>query len=210
VADGGHKVPRMTDAEREEALAKLVQRTTKLTDDEVVLLRAAWPTVVRTHFPAVRRQVKRRIPDVAVKDVLQDINALLFRALKEGFPKKSFRAFVGTIAKRRIVNWLRDHAHEAESVALTSSSVEKPRSSAPGVDSIVGRRELRERGEEIRSMLSPEQQEVFDLVFVGDASLTEAAEELGLPVGTFKSRLLATKRAIKVAWEELMRRRKPE
>jgi RNA polymerase sigma factor (sigma-70 family) len=200
----------MTDAEREEALAKLVERTTKLTDDEVVLLRAVWPTIVRTHFPAVARQVKRRVPDVAVKDVLQDINVVLFRALLEGFPKKSFRAFVGTIAKRRIANWLRDHEHEAESVALTSSSVEKPRSSAPGIESIVGRREARERGEELRSMLSPEHQELFDLTIVGDASLTEAAEALGLPEGTVKSRVLAMKRAVKAAWEELMRRRKPE
>jgi hypothetical protein len=40
----------MTDAEREEALAKLVQRTTKLSHDEVALLHAVWRIIVRAHF----------------------------------------------------------------------------------------------------------------------------------------------------------------
>jgi RNA polymerase sigma-70 factor (ECF subfamily) len=194
----------MTDAEREEALAKLVQRTTPLTDEEIALLREVWPIIVRAHFSAARRQVKRRLRnDAAVDDILQNTFLDLLRALPGGFPKKGLPALVRTIAARRCLNWLRDNAHERMSVPLPSSGSEKPRSSAPGTEAIVERRELLEVGEQLRSMLSEDHQEVFDLAILGDLSSGEAAELLDMPEGTYKSRVIAMRRAVKVAWEQL-------
>jgi RNA polymerase sigma-70 factor (ECF subfamily) len=195
----------MTEAELEAALAKLAERTTALGPDEIVLLGRAWKLIVRAHLDTVRGLIVPRVPERAVDDVQQNVFLELYRALLGGFPEKGVRVLACTIALRRSQNWRRDNAHDAASTGLPSSGSLKPPSSAPGIENLVALRELWERGGELRSMLSPEHQDVFDLHIVGYASLTEAAEILGVPEGTFKSRALAAKRAVKEAWGKLMR-----
>jgi DNA-directed RNA polymerase specialized sigma24 family protein len=193
----------MTEEELDAALAKLVQCRTKLTDEQVALLGRGWKTLVRSQHDAVKRQVEKRVPARAVEDVEADVFADLYEALLDGFPE-SLGDLTRTIATRRIADWYRDHEDDAATGDLASSGSLKPRSSAPTTEGLVELRELRELGEELRSLLSPEHQDVFDLVLVGEVSYTAAAEDLGLAAGTLSSRVLAMKRALRAAWRELM------
>jgi DNA-directed RNA polymerase specialized sigma24 family protein len=193
----------MTEAELEEALQKLLEHRSKLTDDQVEILRSVWPILVRSQLEAVKRLVGRRVPEHAVPDVEAEVFESLYGALLDGFPP-SLLALTYTIAARRVADWWRDHEDDAATQDLPSSGSLKPPSSAPGVEDLAALRELWVLGEELRALLSPEHQDVWDLVLVGEASLTAAAEALGLPEGTLKSRALATRRAVKEAWKALM------
>jgi RNA polymerase sigma-70 factor (ECF subfamily) len=66
----------------------------------------------------------------------------------------------------------------------------------PGPEAqVLERAELAVVGEAIRS-LSPGHREVLGLVFGADLTLAGAAEVLGVPVGTVKSRLAAARAAL--------------
>jgi hypothetical protein len=91
----------MTQADLDDALAKLVQCRNKLTEDEVALLGRGWKTLVRGQHEAVRRQVEKRVPEQAVEDVEAHVFADLYEALLDGFPESGSRTGIATTRTTR-------------------------------------------------------------------------------------------------------------
>jgi RNA polymerase sigma-70 factor, ECF subfamily len=195
------RLRRMSAAQRDEALANLVLRTTPLVEDEVLLLYAVFDDISNAHFPSVWRQVARRVPEAAVSDVVQESLISVFERLLSGFPTTSLRKLIHVIAARRIADWLRSNKHEGVSVALPSSATEQPRSSVPGTERLLA---LRERGARLFARLSPEHREVMVLCVVHELSSEEAGKRLGLPAATVRTRLRAAKRALEELAKEML------
>ena len=76
-----------------------------------------------------------------------------------------------------------------------------PPKSGPNVDSALHTRELVQRAFE---QLSPELQQVLVLVFMERLTHGDAAEVLGLPLGTLKSRALAARREFQAQLERFL------
>jgi RNA polymerase sigma-70 factor (ECF subfamily) len=104
-----------------------------------------------------------------------------------------------------LANCLRDHLRErrdfvdiddvAESVLASGATPEESRASA----------ELVGRVRAAVALLPLGQRQVVTLVDLEDCSYTEAAEVLGIPIGTVMSRLCRARRALREALEPLAR-----
>jgi RNA polymerase sigma-70 factor (ECF subfamily) len=190
----------MSGEERAEVAARLMSKTGKLDDGEVDELREVWEDVCRTHVKAVFGKLARRVSATDAEDLAQEALADGFCAVCEHGAPGSLRNLLLTIADRKVSRLARDKARHPTSALPPSSSEEKPMSSSSLADRVLARREL---AEQARAMLSHDHLEVLRLVRIEKMKHVDAAAALGIPEGTLKSRLLAAKRALHRALEQL-------
>jgi RNA polymerase sigma factor (sigma-70 family) len=195
------KRARIPDGEREEKVAQLVLRRTKLSASEAALLREVFPEILGTHHDEVWNQLrKRRLNPDEAEDLLQEVFTTLYHHIMEhGFPD-SFPKMLHTITEGKLLNHVRAGKRTPISVGLPSSGSEKPRSS-PDVERALDLRELARR---LLPQLHPDHQLVVDQIVLQGVSSEELALALGLPVGTVKSRLFAAKRALAALAEQFL------
>ena len=184
----------ISEAELQERVAQLLQRRSKLSADEAVLLRkVVFPTIVKAHSAQVSNFLRSWKLERSEKDDLYQETFLTLHSyiLERGFPD-SIPGMLHSMVEGKVSNYMHVKERVPFSIGLTSSTSEPPRS-APDLDFAVDIRTL------VRCFvpqLSLEHREVIDKVIVNGFTYTEAAAVLGIPERTVNSRLAGAKNAL--------------
>lgn len=161
---------------------------TALDDRAIAVFNEVFATIMRTHDRWVwRRILKWGVPENLAKELSQEVFAALIRRVKHHGVKGGFRKLIGKITKGKLLNFKRDEDLAPKTECIPSSG-SAPAESAVDVDRAIDLRELAQRS---RDELSPDHRAVVQKAILEDLSDEEAAAQLGLPVGTMKSRLRA-------------------
>lgn len=191
----------MSKAERVKRLTELVLHSSKLSPDEAALLREVFPEIVAAHHDQVWNFLRKRgLDSHEAEDLLQEVFLTLHHYILDTGFVAPLPATLHTITQKKFSNHVHARQRSLISIGLPSSGSEKPMSQ-PDVERALHFQELAQR---IFSQISPEHQEVIDKVILKGLTHTEAAEVLGIPEGTLKSRLIAAKRALLAAAEPLL------
>jgi DNA-directed RNA polymerase specialized sigma24 family protein len=187
----------ISEAELQERVTQLLQRRSKLSADEAVLLRnVVFPTIVKAHSAQVSKFLRSWKLERSEKDDLYQETFLTLHSyiLERGFPD-NIPGMLHSMVEGKVSNYMHVKERVPFSIGLMSSTSEPPRS-APDLDFAVDMRTL------VRCFvpqLSLEhQEEVIDKVIVNGFTYTEAAAVLGIPERTVNSRLAGAKHALRV------------
>lgn len=137
----------------------------------------------RTLGPMVLGYLRRLVPAADAEDVLQRTFVELWRSRDRYDPSRSLEGWVLGIARKRAIDHLRRRHHDVV-----------PLDEMRGVAGDDGRilAERYERAAVVRDALTQlpeEQKQVLALVYFGQHTQSEAAERLGVPLGTVKARV---------------------
>jgi len=193
----------MVPSARARAFAALTERKMSLSGEETEVLREVFGEVVRAHHADVWEQVRRRClsPEDA-DEIVQDAFVAVFRwIVANGFPA-SLGGLVHALTKGVLLNYLRKRGSTPMSVALPSSTSEKPRSSSR-VDT-ERRVVLREIAARLFAQLPEEQKTAVEKVILQGLTHVEAAEDLGISVGAGTRRRRYAERALYVLAVEML------
>jgi RNA polymerase sigma factor (sigma-70 family) len=132
------------------------------------------------------------------EEVLQDTLVAVWRSAKTFRGRSSVKTWLFGVARRRTHDALRRRklplAPEGEFEAL--------RDAEPAPEESLLAAASREELADHLGELSPAHREILDLIFFHGLSYAEAAEVLGVPLGTVKSRLSGAKRALRASLED--------
>jgi RNA polymerase sigma-70 factor (ECF subfamily) len=133
--------------------------------------------------PLVLNYLRRLVPAADAEDVLQRTFMEVWRSRDRYDPARSLEGWVLGIARKRAIDHLRRRHHEVV-----------PLDEMRGVAGDDGRvlAERYERAALVRNALTQlplEQKQVLALVYFGEHTQSEAAERLGIPLGTVKARV---------------------
>jgi len=169
--------------------------------DDAVLLqqvadgdRDALGALYQRHARAVLAQVHLVVGEPGLsEEILQDTMLAVWRGAGSFRGVSQVRSWIIAIALRQA----RDRLRRRRLAVVADESVLSEQAAAdPGPeDQVLERAELAVVAGAIRA-LSPGHREVLGLVFGADLTLAGAAEVLGVPVGTVKSRLAAARAAL--------------
>jgi RNA polymerase sigma-70 factor (ECF subfamily) len=137
----------------------------------------------RTLGPLVLGYLRRLVPPADAEDVLQRTFVEVWRSRDRYDPSRSLEGWVLGIARKRAIDHLRRRHHDVV-----------PLDEMRGVAGDDGRilAERYERAAVVRDALTQlpeEQKQVLALVYFGHHTQSEAAERLGVPLGTVKARV---------------------
>jgi RNA polymerase sigma factor (sigma-70 family) len=134
----------------------------------------------------------------AAEDVTQEVFLTVWERPEQFDPTRGrLRTFLGTIAHRRAVDYVRREEakrRRAERESLLARSV-------PDVDEMAAALVVAERVREAVDALPADQREAVQLAYFGGRTYRQVADELGIPEGTAKSRLRLALRKIAAAME---------
>jgi len=156
--------------------------------------RDALGALYRRHANVVLAQIRLAVGEPGLsEEILQDTMLAVWRGAGSFRGVSQVRSWIIAIALRQARDRLRRHrvAVVADESVLSGQAAADPGPEAQ----VLGRAELAVVAQAIRS-LSPGHREVLGLVFGADLTLADAAEVLGVPVGTVKSRLAAARAAL--------------
>ena len=117
----------------------------------------------------------------------------------EGFPDR-IRAKLYSLARGAFANRLRGHERDPASVGLPSSGSEPPKT-PPDLDRAM---DFGWVAPQVLALLTDDQREVVELVLIDRLSHSEAADVLGIALGTVKSRVMAAKHRMLELLEQLL------
>jgi RNA polymerase sigma-70 factor, ECF subfamily len=169
-------------------------------DDAVLLRRVAdgdrdaLGALYRRHAHVVLAQIRLAVGEPGLsEEILQDTMLAVWRGAGSFRGVSQVRSWIIAIALRQARDRLR---RRRVAVVADESVLAGQAAAAPGPEAqVLERAELAVVAEAIRS-LSPAHRAVLGLVFGADLTLADAAEVLGVPVGTVKSRLAAARAAL--------------
>ena len=156
---------------------------------------AALRTLVDRHTPWLTLRLRRRVgdPDV-IADVLQDTFVAVWRGAGRWRGDGEVAAWVWGIAIRRLISHLRGRPAPSPVSAEVIHAAAAAESSAE--DQVLLGVEHGDVGAALNG-LSPELRMVVQATLIDGLSTREAAQMLGIPQGTVKSRLRAAKPALR-------------
>ena len=163
---------------------------------------SALTRLYRDHHQAVRALVRRLLPRSGeVEDVVHDVFVAAPAAFRGYRGEGSIRAFVFSIAVHHVRHHLRAAARRRTWLDRFRSA---PREEANHVtpETQSGRRELALRLARALETLSFDHQVTVVLCEVEEMTSSEAAEVLGVPAGTVRTRLFHAKKKLRVLLEE--------
>ena len=188
------------------------------TDEELVVLilkrdAHAFELLFERYKDAIRRHVASILRDAAAtQDVTQEVYLRLWTRAEQWHRRGPFRAWLYRIATNLALNHLRstrrrrelpltvpDEWGDEEEYSIPAWMIE---ASASGPDEVL---ELAERRAALRRLvdrLPQAKREAFRLVHELEMSMQDAADELGIPAGTVKSRLFYAKRRLARQWRQ--------
>jgi RNA polymerase sigma-70 factor (ECF subfamily) len=156
--------------------------------------RDAFGTLYRRHAHVVLAQIRLAVGEPGLsEEILQDTMLAVWRGAGSFRGVSQVRSWIIAIALRQA----RDRLRRRRVAVVADESVLSGQAAAdPGPEAqVLERAELAVVAQAIRS-LRPGHREVLGLVFGADLTLADAAEVLGVPVGTVKSRLAAARAAL--------------
>lgn len=128
------------------------------------------------------------LPADRAEDLAQEVMLTVWRRAPTFDPRKATAStWIFTIARNRRIDLLR--RQEPESMALEAGEEEEPEETFLADIEASDARLMRQRLEEAIAHLPSEQAEVLRRFFLEGKAQGEIADELGLPLGTVKSRL---------------------
>jgi RNA polymerase sigma-70 factor (ECF subfamily) len=156
-------------------------------------------TLYAEHAPALRAYATRLLSDPhQAEDVVQETMLRAWRNAEILVPERgSVNGWLMRVAHNIAVDKIRARKarpDEVEESAATPRSLDDHASAV--VDSVFVARAL--------ARLSPAHREVLHVVYFADHTAVQAAEVLGLPVGTVKSRTYHALRRLKVCLEQML------
>ena len=142
---------------------------------------------------SVFRIAAQSLDRAAAEDLVQDVFLAVWRNAGRFDPARgTVRAWILQIAHFRLLNELRrrsrhpqDHPQDGSDETL----LDRVASSGTGPAEAASRRRRRDVIEAALGQLTPPQREALGLVFLDDLTHEQAAAELGLPLGTAKTRI---------------------
>jgi RNA polymerase sigma-70 factor (ECF subfamily) len=157
---------------------------------------AAWAALVdATADDIYRLAVSFTRVRAEAEDLTQEVFLKLWQNLHRYLPGSSFRAWAYRVARNLFVDAYRRSREQRKATWVDPEFLE----SLPGGDDPHGRAVRRQRLELARSALERIPEELAQLILLrdfADWSYEELAEELGLPLGTVKSRLNRARREL--------------
>ena len=143
---------------------------------------AAFGALVRAHQNGVMNHLTRCGVYGDVEDLAQEVFVKLWNSRERYVPSAKFTTFLYTVVRRTMIDWLRGGARRAALMDRYARELETAENPTPKYC-------LEEEVEKALSCLSPEQRETVVLVLMQGMQYNEAAEILGIPTGTVKSRV---------------------
>ncbi|WP_420032967.1 RNA polymerase sigma factor [Streptomyces sp. cg28] len=138
------------------------------------------------------RQVAVRVTRTAgaADDVAQEVFAQLWaRPYAFDARRGSLRTWLGMLAHRRAVDWVRSEARHRKAAGADDETLHAIPADDPGPDERVVDRERALLLHSALAELPLPQREVVHLAYFAGRTYRQAAEELGIPEGTAKTRL---------------------
>ena len=163
----------------------------------------------------IRRHLARMASDNAVaQDLLQETFLRVWTRAAQWDGRGSFKAWLYRIATNLALNHLRSVRRRKEHPLEVASEWDSDAddyvspawtidSDAPEPEDVLEMAERHERYRRLVGRLPEEKREVLHLVHEMEMSLQDAADELGIPEGTVKSRLYYAKQRLAQEWREL-------
>jgi RNA polymerase sigma-70 factor (ECF subfamily) len=122
----------------------------------------------------------------AAEDVTQDVFLSLWERPEAFEPERGrLRAFVGTLAHRRAIDYVRREEARRRRTARDAASVVP----IPDVDELAMAIVTAEQVRAEVERLPADQREAIELAYFGGRTYRQVADELGIPEGTAKSRM---------------------
>jgi RNA polymerase sigma-70 factor (ECF subfamily) len=142
--------------------------------------------------------------EVIAQEVVQDAFLALWRA-PEAFDatRGAFRSFFLSLVHHRAVDAVRREERLRKRTERASNL--EPATGEDPAEDVVEDAYLRVRRKEVRAALASlpaEQRNVLDMAYFGGMTQARIAEELGIPLGTVKTRTLAAMRKLRAALQE--------
>jgi len=164
--------------------------------------------MIRRHLAHIVRN------EAAAQDLVQEVFLRVWTRAEQWDGRGAFKAWLYRIATNLAFNYLRSVRRRREQPLEIADDPGKDEeaglvpawmvdASALGPDASL---ELAERSELFRRLverLPAEKREVFRLVHQMEMSIRDAADELGIPEGTIKSRLHYAKKRLAREWQDL-------
>ena len=164
----------------------------------------------------IRRHLARTVrDDVAAQDLVQEVFMRVWTRAEQWSGRGSFKAWLYRIATNLALNHLRSVRRKRERPldvfdewsddegGLNPAPAWLIDTSALGPDAALEQAERRARFQQIVEKLPHEKREAFRLVHEMEMSMRDAADELGVPEGTVKSRLYYAKRRLAHQWQDM-------
>lgn len=150
--------------------------------------------LMAVHGQALRVHLARYVPAADAEDLLQELWLRVWRRAGQWDGRGRPLAWLLAIATNLALNHLRDRRAAIPTVPLDAEETMETRASAsevavPGPEDQVLWRDQLDRLNALMALLPEEKQAALLLVRVEGYTLREAADLLGVPVGTLKSRL---------------------
>jgi RNA polymerase sigma-70 factor (ECF subfamily) len=164
--------------------------------------------MIRRHLARITRD------DAATQDLVQEVFFRVWTRAEQWDGRGSFKAWLYRIATNLALNHLRSVKRRREhplDVQTAASDDEDEENSVPswmidasalGPDVALELAERRERLDRLIGRLPDEKRKVFRLVHEMELSMRDAADELGIPEGTVKSRLYYAKKRLAREWRD--------
>jgi len=175
----------------------------------------AFEALFDRHEEMIRRHLAHIVRDeAAAQDLVQEVFLRVWTRAEQWDGRGAFKAWLYRIATNLAFNYLRSVRRRREQPLEIADDPGKDEeaglvpawmvdASALGPDASL---ELAERSELFRRLverLPAEKREVFRLVHQMEMSVRDAADELGIPEGTIKSRLHYAKKRLAREWQDL-------
>ena len=187
------RVPRMAQPVRDMTDEELFQRYTQGHED-------GFRVLMERYQPRIQGFLRKRLNDEErVEDLTQDTFLRIHRARESYDPARKFSTWIHTIANNLLKNEFRNRSRRRETAfsnlrpdTTSSGGAARPVEFAatghnPERDAY--RRELREAIDTAIGRMDDHHRRPFVMREVEDRTYEEIAEEIGIPVGTVKSRL---------------------
>src|SRR5439155_3778203 len=142
--------------------------------------------------------------ELLAEDVVHDSFLAVWKAPEAYDPARgAFRTFFLALVHHRAVDLVRRESRlraRSERAANLEPLVGEDHAEAIAEESYLGVR--RKEVHEALAGLPPEQRQVLEMAYFGGKTQVEIAEELGIPLGTVKTRTFAAMRKLRAALEE--------
>lgn len=174
----------------------------------------AFETLFERYAETIRRHLKRIVDnEAAVQDVVQETFLRVWTRAEQWDGRGPFVGWLYRIATNLAFNYLRSIRRRREQPLEAQPDEDQVgpgylpawiMDPSPGPDAVFESMERRERFHRLVQGLPEDKREVLHLVHEMEMSIQAAAEELGIPEGTAKSRLHYAKKRLARDWQDIV------